>query len=157
MGTEIERKFLVASVPAPVGGQEGTTIRQGYLATDGPAEVRLRDDDGELSLTVKSQGTLSRTEVDLALDAEAFAALWPLTEGARVEKRRIRAPLPGGLLAEVDVFGGALTGLVVVEVEFGDASAAEAFAPPSWFGEEVTTDPRFKNKALARAPGPPST
>lgn len=156
MATEIERKFLVASLPPQVADRPGSAIRQGYLATDGPAEVRIRDDDGARSLTVKSQGTLVRTEVDLPLDAAAFDALWPLTDGARVEKRRIRAPLPGGLVAEVDAFGGVLAGLVVVEVEFGESSAAEAFAPPPWFGPEVTADPRFKNRALARAAGPPA-
>jgi CYTH domain-containing protein len=59
-------------------------------------------------------------------------------------------PAGAGITIEVDVYSGALTGLVVAEVEFGDDDRADAFDPPSWFGPEVTDDPRFKNQSLAR-------
>jgi len=83
----------------------------------------------------------------------AFASkdlAWPSTEGRRLEKTRTEAPLGGGLVAEVDIFLGALAGLRYVEVEFDDEETARAFEPLSWFGREVTNDLRYRNSALAR-------
>jgi CYTH domain-containing protein len=150
---EIERKFLVASVPA--GAFESSRIRQGYvaIAPDG-AEVRVRDRDGECSLTVKHGAGVVREEHETVISAELFDALWSVTEGRRVEKRRLLVPLEVGLVAEVDVFEGALSGLVVAEVEFPTLQDAERFAPPAWFGREVSEDARYKNQSLALRAGP---
>ena len=144
---EIERKFLVVSPPP--GEFASSRIRQGYVAVaaDG-GEVRVRDRDGECSLTVKHGLGVVREEHETVISAELFEALWPSTDGRRVEKRRLLVPL-GDLTAEVDVFEGALAGLVVAEVEFPSLEAAEAFAPPPWFGPDVTDDRRYKNQSLA--------
>ena len=40
-GVEIERKFLVEELPDGLGGEE-RPLRQGYVALDGPTEVRVR-------------------------------------------------------------------------------------------------------------------
>ena len=147
-GQEIERKFLVGEVPedVPLGG--GTPLRQGYLALDGDTEVRLRLAPAGAELTLKHGGGRTRVEETLALDARQAEALWPLTEGRRVEKVRRRVDHEG-LVIEVDEFAGDLEGLLVAEVEFGDEAAADAFDPPGWFGIEVTEDARYKNRALA--------
>ena len=144
---EIERKFLVGAVPE--GDFDSSAIRQGYvaIAADG-GEVRVRDRDGACFLTVKHGKGVVREEHETQISGELFEALWPATEGRRVEKRRILVPL-GSLVAEVDVFEGALAGLVVAEVEFPTAEAAEAFAPPAWFGPDVSADHRYKNQSLA--------
>lgn len=100
-------------------------------------------------LTVKSGGGRSRLEEEIEIDAERFARLWPLTEGRRLEKTRHLIPASAGLMIEVDVYSGALSGLMVAEVEFGSEDAAEAFEPLDWFASEVTDDARFKNQTLA--------
>ena len=145
---EIERKFLVSEVPS--GSFESSSIRQGYvaIAADG-GEVRVRDRDGACRLTVKHGKGVVREEHETQISPELFAALWPATEGRRVEKRRMLVPLAGGLVAEVDVFAGALAGLMVAEVEFASADAASAFDPPAWFGRDVSDDHRYKNQSLA--------
>ena len=56
----------------------------------------------------------------------------------------------GGHTATVDVFRGALDGLVLAEVEFDSEEEATRFEPPGWFGREVTSDARWSNAALAR-------
>jgi CYTH domain-containing protein len=124
------------------------------LALDGSTEVRVRYDDGSACLTIKGGTGLVRTEVEVDLAHADAESLWPLTEGRRLEKRRWRVPIDGGLVAELDEYEGALAGLRTVEVELPDLVAAEAFAPPSWFGREVTGDPRWSNASLARW-GPP--
>jgi adenylate cyclase len=148
---EIERKFKVEVVPNGLLGP-GSAIRQGYLSVE-PVEIRIRAQDGARELTVKSLGGLSRVEVGLPLTAGQFDELWPLVI-AFVEKARHRVGL-GEAVAEVDVYGGKLAGLVVAEVEFASREEALGFAPPDWFGEEVTEDERFRNAALARAATPP--
>jgi CYTH domain-containing protein len=147
---EIERKFLVPEPPADLGRWPSTRIEQGYVAIDRDGtEVRLRRWDDGCALAVKQGGGRSRTEEDLKLDADQFERLWPLTEGRRIEKTRHVIEGGGDVSFELDVYSGALAGLVVVEVEFPSDEAAEAFAPPDWFGREVTEDPRFKNQSLA--------
>jgi CYTH domain-containing protein len=72
-----------------------------------------------------------------------------------VEKQRQRLGLDGRAI-ELDVYGGALRGLIVAEVEFDDPWGAESFAAPYWFGREVTDDPAYKNQRLATSAEPPS-
>ncbi len=71
-----------------------------------------------------------------------------LTEGRRVTKVRSLVPV-GEYRAEVDIFQGALDGLAIAEVEFPSPEAADAFEPPSWFGEEITGRSEWGNAALA--------
>jgi adenylate cyclase len=150
---EIERKFVVGHIPDGLL-EQGSTIRQGYLTTE-PVEVRIRSQDGEThTLTVKSLGGLSRTEVELSLTPAQFDELWPLVR-AVIEKTRHLLNVDGRTL-EVDVYDGKLAGLVVAEVEFPSQQEAESFVPPAWVGREVTTDARFRNAALASADRPPA-
>lgn len=151
---ERERTWLVRTLPDPLPA--GTRITQGYVAVDDDVAVRIRRAGPRHVATVKGRGLRSRVEVEWDLTAEQFDALWPLTGCRRVEKVRHELPL-GALTAELDVFGGALEGLVVVEVEFGDDAAMDAFRPPAWFGDEVSDDPRYTNAALARDGLPSAT
>jgi adenylate cyclase len=148
---EVERKFLVDDPPS-LDGRESTQIEQGYLAIargeGGSDEVRLRRRDGELTETVKRGGGLAREEAEIELDAERFERLWPLTEGRRLHKRRYVIP-DGELTIELDVYAGALDGLIVAEVEFPDEGAAAAFEPPAWFAREVTGRTEYLNETLA--------
>jgi adenylate cyclase len=151
MTLEVERKFLVSELPADVEKHPAHELRQGYLVTTPEGlEVRVRATDGVPVLTIKSAGSLSRIEVEVPIGDEQFAALWPLTDGRRIEKRRTRYPL-AGRTAEIDEFAGALAPLRLVEVEFPSEQAALAFEPPAWFGREVTGDARYKNRNLALA------
>ena len=152
---EIERKFLVTALPDGLG--EGEAIDQGYLAIapDG-VETRIRRRAGAATLTVKSGPAMIRVEEEIPLEAARFDALWPLTEGRRLEKVRHLIPLERGLTAELDVYGGALAGLLTAEIEFPSEAAARDFSPPPWLGEEVTGDATYANQNLATlsaAPG----
>lgn len=156
MSSEIERKFLLGELPSWLADRAGERISQGYLTNGEGAEIRLRRAGERTLLTVKTGAGEVREEVEVELDEGLFDSLWPLTEGRRVEKTRLRAPLTGGLEAEVDVYGGGLAGLVVAEVEFDSVGRCREFAPPSWMGTEVSGDPRYANRALASAGAPPT-
>ena len=150
MGTEIERKFLVDRLPDPADLGAGVAMRQGYVAEEDGVAVRVRITDDEARLTIKAGDGVSRTEVELPLDVDEAASQWPFSEGRRIAKRRHRVDLPGGRVAEVDVYAGPLEGLLTVEVEFASEADAAAFVAPSWFGREVTTEPGWSNLSLSR-------
>ena len=150
---EIERKFLVDTLPEGWEASPRKAVRQGYLADGGPeggATVRIREIGEAWRLTFKSGRGLSRREIEVPLSRDQFEPLWPATEGRRVEKVRHELPLSGGLVVELDLFGGALEGLVLAEVEFADEATARAFDPPGWMGRDVTDEPGWTNASLAR-------
>ena len=140
---------MLREPPDWLGDHPSTHIRQGYLAiVPGEAEVRLRESANGLVLTVKRGEGEIRREEEIELTPDQFRALWPLTEDARLEKRRYSVPHEG-LTVEVDVFEGSLDGLVVAEVEFDDEDDSAAFEPPTWFGRELTGNSEYANESLA--------
>lgn len=148
--TEIERKWVLEAPPRWPADHVERRVEQGYVALDDEgAEVRVRRADDELTLTVKSAPGVVRVEEELSLTEAQFESLWELTRGRRVVKTRHLVPVDDGLTAEVDVYEGALSGLVTVEVEFPSEEASAAFSPPEWLGREVTGDKRYANRALA--------
>ncbi|HEX2391549.1 MAG TPA: CYTH domain-containing protein [Solirubrobacterales bacterium] len=155
MPREIERKFLVEELPPGLEDCERIEVEQGYLALAEDAEVRLRRAAEDLTLTVKLGAGEDRGEYEVQLSAAQMDALWEACEGRRLRKRRHRLPLEGGLRAELDVYLGELDGLRVVEVEFPSERSAGEFAPPPWFGRELTGDRRFANRSLAVDGAPP--
>ncbi len=157
---EVERKWLVPEAPPDALASPSERIDQGYLTVgDSGAETRVRRRGERCTLTVKSGTGLVRDEAEIELSEAQFAGLWPATEGARVEKVRHKLRAEDGHLIELDVYHGALSGLIVAEVEFDDPWGAESFVAPFWFGREVTADPAYKNQRLALsgrpAPGSP--
>ena len=147
---EIERKFLLKSLPPDLDGQPHHVIEQGYLAaTPDGRQVRLRRTDSKHTLTFKTADGALREEREIHITPEQFAVLWPATSGKRLTKTRYVLPW-NNLGIEVDVYGGINRGIVVAEVEFRNEQQCTAFEPPDWFGEEVTRDPRYSNVVLAR-------
>jgi len=150
---EIERKFLLASEPPGLFKARRSEIRQGYLLSTSRREIRIRARDKEFSLTVKDGSGLVRGETETAIPAAQFEALWPLTEGARVEKARYVLPW-NNLKLEVDVYAGSLAPLRVVEIEFINRIQSEAFIKPPFLGLEVTGRGEYSNAQLATMGAP---
>lgn len=146
---EIERKFLVGDGAPDLERYVGTAMRQGYLIVGDSGEARVRDADGSYTLTFKTGSGLVRGEYEIELTAGQFETLWPATEVRRVEKHRYRLPM-GDLVCELDVYDGALEGLVVAEVEFPTVEDSESFEAPAWFDQDVTGVPGYSNAELAR-------
>ncbi len=144
---EIERKFLVRTLPDDLTQYEHHIIRQAYISTD--PTMRLRQKDEQYIFTFKGEGLLAREEFEYNLTAEQFYRLWNKVETETVAKTRYCIPLPHGFVAELDIYEDGLAGLLTVEVEFKTMKDAETFTPPHWFSEEVTNDGRFSNSYLA--------
>jgi CYTH domain-containing protein len=145
---EIERKYLVAVLPANLKEYPAKKIAQGYLNTDPVIRIRRSNDD--YYLTYKGKGLLVREEYNLPLTREAYEHLLPKIDGLLIEKTRYLIPLENGLTAELDVFEGSLAPLTLVEVEFDTVEAANAFCPPAWFGEDVTNSGKYQNSTLSK-------
>ena len=156
MAAEIERKWVAARTPPADMLGTGTPLRQGYLAIDGDVAVRVRIAPDEAWVTIKAgDDGLRRTEVELPVDAAEAEELWAYTAG-RIEKVRHDVAVDDAA-AVVDVFGGNLGGLCIVEVEFATESEAEAFVAPDWFGQEVTGRSEWTNASLSRFGRPDQT
>ncbi len=146
---EIERKFLVQRLPA-LDIDAAVPIKQGYIMASNERSVRLRQYGSAFICTVKSGSGVVREEVETSLTKSQFEQLWPTAVAHSLEKKRLRVELASGDIAELDLFGGSLAGLLLVEVEFDTEEAAHAFEPPCWFGEDVTADGRYTNSALSK-------
>ena len=144
---EIERKFLIRSLPDELERYPKHRIQQAYISTDPVLRLRLWDE--ERILTYKGPGLLSREEHEFPLTRESYEHLLTKTEGNRITKTRYCIPLDG-YTVELDVFEAPFAPLVLAEVEFPDEGTANAFQPPEWFGDEVTFDPAYTNAAMSR-------
>ena len=145
---EIERKFLVRSLPDRLADYQMRMIEQAYLNTD--PVVRVRREDEDYYMTYKGRGLIAREEYNLPLNEDAYRHLKAKADGNVITKRRYLIPL-GGFTAELDVFEGVFEGLCVVEVEFESMAQAEAFIPPAWFGRDVSEERTFQNSVLSSA------
>ncbi len=145
---EIERKYLIKTLPEDLTHYPCREIEQGYLCTD--PVVRVRRSDDTYTLTYKGRGLMVREEHNLPLTAEAFAHLREKADGILIQKRRFLIPYRDRYTVELDVFGGALAPLVLAEVEFPTEEEANSFRPPEWFGEDVTFSTAYHNSTLSR-------
>ncbi len=149
---EIERKYLLSALPPRALLLPGQEIDQGWLPGVELVERirRVRSGEGEHYFrTVKSGQGLSRVEIEEETTQALFEALWPLTEGRRVHKRRYRVA-EGGFFWEVDEFLD--RELAVAEVELPTPRTRVEI--PAWLSgyvvREVTEEPTYANRALAR-------
>ncbi len=148
---EIERKYLVGSLPENLDAFPHVEIEQGYLCTSPTLRIRRMGDSFILTVKEKVHSLTSaivNREEEFFLSSESYARLRGKCEGIMVEKTRYRIPV-GKYTAELDIFHGRHEGLLLVEVEFPSVEAANAFTPPAWFGQDVSNDPRYRNSWLA--------
>ncbi|HEX7121119.1 MAG TPA: CHAD domain-containing protein [Gemmatimonadaceae bacterium] len=149
---EIERKFLLRSLPPDLPRARVRELAQGYLPGTRLVErVRSVREDGRVRYyrTVKTGSGVVRTELEEETTRAIFETLWPLTKGRRVTKRRHAVP-EGPLTWEIDEFTDRK--LVLAEVELPETSTEVVL--PAWLAEvverEVTGDPAYLNVNLAR-------
>lgn len=149
---EIERKYLLNDIPPLAKDVVALEIEQGYLPGEELVERlrRVRSPNGvRCYRTVKLGSGLLRTELEEESSPEIFEAMWPLTAGRRVMKRR-RIIADGERRWEIDEFTD--RSLVLAEVEL--PAAGTPVTLPDWLQphvvNEVTDDPAYRNDALAQ-------
>ena len=145
---EIERKYLIETLPENLDSYPCKHIEQGYLNTD--PVVRIRRSDDTYTLTYKGKGLMVREEYNLPLNAESFEHLKEKIDGRLIKKCRYLIPLNDIYTIELDIFEGDLAPLQLAEVEFATEEEANTFLPPSWFGEDVTFSKKYHNSMLSK-------
>ena len=132
---EIERKFLLNSLPEDFDSYPHREMEQGYLITDG-CTLRIRKADDDCYLTLKQKpgshegSVIVNEEFETEIPEESYEALKQL-------------------VIEVDVFHGNLEGLVFAEIEYRDGDDALTLPLPVWFDRDVSGDRRFRNTKLS--------
>jgi CYTH domain-containing protein len=160
---DLERRWraLPGTVPgaAQVLPAEGRLIEDHYLDGTRMRLRRVTDPDGTVArkltkkyapaAATKAAPATPHASTNLYLDEAEYALLATLP-GKPLRKRRHHREHAGVRYA-IDVFEGALAGLVLTEVECADEAALAAVVPPPWAGAEVSDDPAFTGAALARS------
>lgn len=150
---ERERRFLLARAPDSAAGSahvlhiedrylEDTRLRLRLVRRDGQDPVyklgqKIRVDPGQPSTVAHTTLYLDRKEYESLRDLPG----WTLTKTRTLSDWH-------GLTLAVDVFTGELEGLVLAEVDLGEAAelpASRCLSPL----DEVTDDERFTGGALA--------
>jgi len=151
MGTEIERKFLLRSDAWRDEVKDSVRLVQGYLARGDRSAIRVRIKGDVAHLNIKhTLDGINRLEYEYEIPLEDAreildqVALKPLIDKTRYHIVR------GNHLWEIDEFYGDNAGLIVAEIELGQAD--EAFDKPDWLGQEVSLDQRYYNSNLSELP-----
>jgi adenylate cyclase len=149
MAKEVERKFLVVGEGWRGLSEAALPVRQFYLAAIPGRSVRVRvtgDHYATLTLKFGSHGR-ERDEFEYPVPLEDADELLAFAVGCVIEKTRHHVRYRG-YLYEVDVFAGALAGLVMAELETADHIPDVSL--PAWLGREVTGEGAYYNASLAR-------
>jgi len=149
MGIEIEKKFIVNTLPADL--PPGVDICQGYLLNTPEKIVRVRIQGDKGFLTVKGRPVaLVRPEYEYEIPVtDTRQMLDRFCDGKIIEKCR-HTCFYQGMTWVIDRFSGANQGLVVAEIEL--TAPDQLFSIPPWAGPEVTDDPRYLNASLIHHP-----
>jgi CYTH domain-containing protein/CHAD domain-containing protein len=153
---EIEHKYLLKRLPLAAVDAPSVEIEQGYLPGEKLVErlrrIRFADGAEKWFRTVKAGKGVERVELEEEADADVSRAMWELTEGRRVHKRRYSIRESDVLVWEIDEFLD--RDLVLAELELPTPDTE--FDLPRWLQDvldrEVTDDPEYSNARLAQSP-----
>ncbi len=157
MATEIERKFLLDRTPEELIAagsfqrRSQQTIEQTYLALDEQQEVRVRRlvdaDTGEVEYThtFKQGNGMSREEIEYSITESIYDQLFRASGAVPLTKTRTTGEW-NGFTVELDRYEQ--LDLTVAEVEFDSLEEAQAFSPPDWFGEDISSKREYSNKKV---------
>ena len=152
--TERERRFLLRELPEPLTrAGEHVQIWDNYITNTRLRLRRIRvpkTKEYVLKLTQKfapREGDFSRTTItNLYLSAAEYEVL-SVFEGNEIRKNRYPFEHEGRRYS-IDVFLGALWGLILAETDFETDEELDAFPLPSFAFMDVTNDELFTGGSL---------
>lgn len=148
---EIEKTYLAKYIPVELSTLRSKAIKDVYIPDTEKPTIRLRQNGDKYEMTKKvqvSEGDASaHTEYTIPLSGGEFMVFTELSKKT-VEKTRYYYEYLGYTI-EIDVFSGLLQGLVVVDVEFPNSEAYEAFTMPDFCLVDITQEDFIAGKYLA--------
>ncbi|SVD53802.1 uncharacterized protein METZ01_LOCUS406656 [marine metagenome] len=149
MPFEIERKFLVNSNIFKQNAQT-SNIKQAYLSISDNISVRVRIDDVQASLAIKSKiSERVNREYEYSIPIDEAHSIMNLSQLPTIIKTRYLKKY-GAHTWEIDEFEKNNKGLIIAEIELNNED--EEFEIPTWVGKEITSDYRYLNSNLAIKP-----
>ena len=150
---ERERRFLVDPLACPALDDARSFLIEDRYIDGSRCRLRRMTDRAsgrvvmKLSKKYDVRDVMARPIVTTYLDAGEYV-LFSKLPGHCLTKRCYPVDSAHGRF-RLDIFAGALAGLMTTEIEFPDAEAGAAIMPPSWASVEVTHDDRYQGSALA--------
>ncbi len=136
---ELERTFLAKSLPDLSNCKSKEIIDIYIPRSEGHAAIRIRKNGDKYEITKKTRvddDPSKLKEENISITEEEFQHFNEV-RGKRVHKIRYYYP-HNGRTAEIDVFQGALKGLIAVEFEFDNDEEKESFQMPEFCLVDVT-------------------
>lgn len=145
MSSEIERKFLVVTMP-DLSGQEPIRYERYYLNRSDNVEERIQKKGDVYEYEKKEKiSDLEHTKETHPISEEEFESLKTRASEAIIRDGYMISKNPD---ITIKIYHGKHEGLVRAEVEFGSLEEAQAFTPPTWMGKEITGTPLGKDSGL---------
>jgi CYTH domain-containing protein len=151
---EIERRWLVDLALAKQAiwydswEIEDRYLDCGLLRLRHQIQVETGENIWKLAKKYPSNNAFVRPMTNLYLSADEFEAITPMPH--RFIKKTRHHILVGAHRWALDVFDGALAGLVMAEIECESLEALMSLVPPIWTKREVTQEPFFSGGNLCR-------
>ena len=150
---EYELTYLAKELPANILNWPYKDLIDIYIpeTSNSHPRLRLRQQGNTYQITkkipVSGQNSSTHHEYTIDLTQEEFTALATCSHRS-VSKRRYYGEI-SGRNAEVDVFTGPLTGLVVIDFEFESSTDMEAFTQPKECLADITPEKFIAGGMLA--------
>ena len=149
---EIEKTYLAKEIPVDLAKYDSYEIVDLYFPKDDPDRaLRLRKKGEEYELVKKKpvgeDVSIQKEEV-IRLTADEYLVLATSLDCLEVRKRRFLYT-KNDTVAEIDVFGGGLQGLVLIDYEFENEDDMNNFSPPEYCLVEVTQEKFIAGGTLA--------
>lgn len=136
MAREVERKFILYSLPPDTDSTSKITYERYFLEIGPQREVRIQRKGDEFYQEVKVTNSKLESSKEVAtLTAEEFNKLRQSAIGSITRDSYTLASIKN---VSIKVYHGRLEGLIRAEIEFPSVDAASHFSPPDWFGPEIT-------------------
>lgn len=141
---EYELTYLAAFLPKEIAETRPVEMDDAYFPErpeiHAKLRVRARANRYEITkkITVAEGDASAHVESTIALTLEEYECL-TRNSGRRIRKSRYHV-LIDGQAAEVDVFKGRLSGLVLIDFEFSSSEEMSSFIPPACCLIEVTQE-----------------
>lgn len=152
---EIEKKYLVTTLPDNLETYDKWEIEQCYLCSNPTIRIRKKNED--YILTYKNRDEQMKhyenlcvaEEIEVPLTKEAYEHLKTKADGKCICKTRYRIPYQNHII-ELDVFHKDYEGFLLAEVEFSSIEDSKIFSKPVWFGKDVSGDFHYTNSYLSK-------